>query len=117
MTLLEVVVAVVVLTSLAFAATLVSLPVSRQTRISREVAIANGEAKRILEKVHAVPFPRIASLYPNGAELPVIMLQNGKITTTYEDPNADPLVLRAVLTWDSPDLGPMMRTFFTVRTK
>lgn len=115
--LLEVVVGISILTSLALSAILIIVPVSRQARINREVATANTEARRVLEKVQASKFKDIVTMYPNGAEAPIITLPKGKVTTTYEDPSADPLIMRAVLTWDSPDLGPMMRTFFTVRTE
>ncbi len=117
MTLLEVIIGISILTSLALSAVLIIVPVSRQARINREVATANTEARRVLEKVQAAKFSSIVSIYPNGAEAPISTLPNGKITTSYEDPNQDPLVMRAILTWDSPDLGPMMRTFFTVRTE
>lgn len=117
LTLLEVVIAVAILTSLALASTLIFVPVSRQARVNREVAIANSEAKRVLEKVHAIPFKDVTTVYPHGREVVVSALPQGKITTTYEDPLADPLVMRAVLTWESPDLGQMLRTFFTVRTE
>jgi type II secretory pathway pseudopilin PulG len=115
--LLEVIVGIAILTSLALAAILIIVPVSRQARINREVATANTEARRVLEKVQAAKFKDIVVLYPNGSAAPIISLPGGKVTTTYENPAADPLILRAVLTWDSPDLGPMMRTFFTVRTE
>jgi prepilin-type N-terminal cleavage/methylation domain-containing protein len=117
LTLLEVVIAVAILTSLSLAATLVFVPVSRQARVNREVALANSEARKVLEKVHAVPFRNVTRIYPNGREVIVNNLKDGKVTTTYEDPAADPLVLRAVLTWSSPDLGAMQRTYYTVRTE
>src|SRR5262245_47399998 len=102
MSLLEVVVGIAILTSLALAAILIIVPVSRQARINREVATANTEARRVLEKVQAAKFKDIVTLYPNGSVAPIIALPNGKVSTTYEDPAADPLIMRAVLTWDSP---------------
>jgi len=117
MSLLEVVIAIAILTSLALSSTLIFVPVSRQARLNREVAVANCEAKRVLEKVHAVPFKDILKVYPQNREIALDPLLKGKITITYEDPLADPLVMRAVLTWDSPDLGSMLRTFYTVRTE
>jgi len=117
MTLLEIMLAMAIFTILALSATLIIVPVSRQARINREVATANCEAKRILEKVQAVPFSQILSCYPDGAELKVPSLPGGKVTTTYEDPEADPLILRVTLTWDSANLGTMTRTFTTLRTE
>ena len=117
MTLLEVIIAVAILTSLALSATLVFVPVSRQARVNREIAAANIEAKRVLEKVHAIPFKDIIKVYPQGRQVVINTLQGGVMTTTYEDPTADPLVMRAVLTWQSPDLGAMQRTYYTVCTE
>jgi prepilin-type N-terminal cleavage/methylation domain-containing protein len=117
LSLLEVVIAVAILTSLTLSATLIFVPVSRQARVNREVAIANSEAKRVMEQVQSVPFKDITKIYPNGRQIIITGLPNGKITTTYEDPTVDPLVMRAVISWDSPDLGSMLRTFYTVRTE
>jgi prepilin-type N-terminal cleavage/methylation domain-containing protein len=115
--LLEVMVGVAILATLTLSSMLVFVPVSRQARINREVAMANSEARRILEKVHAVPFTKVQDLFPDGIEIPIAALPDGKIVTSYVDPATDPLVMRAVLTWDSPNVGPMMRTFFTVMTR
>ena len=117
LTLLEVAVGIVILTGLTLSTTLISLPISRQVRTSREVTTANGEVRRILERVHAVPFSSITSLYPDGTEIPIITLQGGKIVAHYVDPDADPLVLRLSLSWNSPNLGPMSRNFVTVITR
>jgi hypothetical protein len=115
--LLEVVIAGSILTCVSLGAMLVFIPISRQARINREVSMANCEASCLLEKVHAVPFDKIVEIYPNGTEVPLPSLSNGKVLTTYEDPATDPLILRATLTWDSPNLGPMLRTYFTVVTR
>jgi type II secretory pathway pseudopilin PulG len=117
MTLLEVVIGLAILASLSLAVTLAFVPVTRQARANREVALANAEAKRVLEKVQAVEFKKITTIFPNGMETPIASLPNGKVLTTYEDPTSDPLVMRVTLTWDSPNLGPMLRTFFTLRTE
>jgi type II secretory pathway pseudopilin PulG len=115
--LLEVMVGMSILTSLSLAAVLVFVPVSRQARINREVAIANREASAVLEKVHSVPFADVLEIFPQGGEIPVASLPDGKVLTSYENPATDPLVFRAVLTWDSPNLGAMSRTFDTVLTR
>ena len=44
-------------------------------------------------------------------------LNQGKIVVEYADPGVDPLVVHVHLTWTSPDLGSMSRTFTTARTK
>lgn len=115
--LLEVVIGMSILTCLSLAAVLVFVPVSRQARINREVAIASREASAVLEKVHAVPFTKVLDIFPDGGEIPLASLPSGRVLTTYEDPDADPLVFRAVLIWDSPNLGSMSRTFDTVLTR
>ena len=116
-TLLEVTIAVALLTVLTLGAALVYVPVARQTRVNREVATANMEVRRVLEKVHALPFNKIVSTHPDGQTIGLGSLPSGQLVIDYADPAADPLVLTATLSWESPDLGTMQRTYTTVRTE
>ena len=117
LSLLEVVISIALLSSLALGSLLVFVPISRQSRVNREISLANFEARRVLEKVHAVPFKDVTTLYADGLEYIIPTLPEGKVRTSYEDPNSDPLVLRVAISWESPELGSMQRTFFTVRTE
>jgi prepilin-type N-terminal cleavage/methylation domain-containing protein len=116
-TLLEVMLTVALLTGVSLSTSLLLVPVARQTRIGRETEIANSAARRILEQIQATPFKDIIKDYPPATELSIPDLTNGKITISYQDPTADPLFIRADLSWQSPDLGTMARTFHTVRTE
>ncbi len=117
LTLIEVMVTVAILTSLAMGSMLVIVPVARQTRLSKEVEIANTELRRVLEKVQAAPYNEVTTLYPDGTELPIQDLENGLITISYTDPTADPLFLRVSITWEGQDSGTYSRSFSTVRTE
>ena len=115
--LLEVVVTIAILSSVALATTLLLVPVARQSRIGRETEVANIEARKVLEKIQALPFKDIILTYPQGARIPIAGLPSGRIDISYVDPAADPLIIQADLTWQSSDLGAMQRTFNTVRTE
>ena len=98
-------------------AALVLIPVIRQSRINRELTIADTEARRVLEQFQALPFNDIVDTYPQSSELTVLTLPGSRLTVTYVDPAADPLEISLALTWNSPDLGPMAQNFVTVRTQ
>jgi hypothetical protein len=115
--LLEVVITVALLTAVGLATAILLVPIARQSRIQRETDIANLAARRILEQVQATPFNDIVQNFPDGSVRVIPELEGGVITISYADPAADPLVLRANLTWESPELGTMQRTFDTVRTE
>lgn len=115
--LLEVVITIALLTSVALSVAILLVPIARQSRIQRETEIANIAAKKVLEKVQATPFHEIVTAYPNGSIHAIPDLPSGRIVVTYADPDADPLFLRADLSWDSPEVGPMSRRFETVRTE
>lgn len=115
--LLELVIAVALLTSTALAATLVLVPVARETRLRREVGVASAAAKRVLEKIQAMPFNEIVTVYPQSYVEALPQLPAGSILVQYEDPAADPLRVQVQLSWDSGEIGAMQRTFSTVRTE
>ncbi len=116
-TLLEVTLAIVILTGLTLYALMIVVPVSSQVRISREVSRAAGEVQKILEEVQSTPFFRVTDEYPDGTVIEIDGLDQGQIVVSYEDPAADPLIMTATLTWESPDMGSMSRIFTTVRTE
>ena len=115
--LVEVTIAIVVLTVLSFTTALVLVPVSREHRAAREMDLANASVRSVLESIHATPFSEIVTRYPNGTEWTVEDLPEGQIEISYEDPTADPLRVQLDLSWNSPDQGAMQRSFFTIRTE
>jgi type II secretory pathway component PulJ len=115
--LLEVAVTIALLTSVALATAILLVPVARQSRIQRETEVANLAARRVLEQFQATPFSDLVADFPDGSVQTIPDLPSGTITISYADPAADPLVLTANLTWESPELGTMQRTFNAVRTE
>ena len=115
--LIEITIAIVILTVLSFTTALVLVPVSREHRSARETDIANAAVRSVLESIHATPFNEILTNYPPDDVIDIAELENGQITVSYEDPTADPLVVQLDLTWDSDESGAMSRSFFTVRTE
>ena len=116
-TLLEVMLTIAVLTVVALSAVLLLVPIAGQTRVTREVHLANTEAQRALEGVLATPFHEITTEYPPGAAFAVDTLPEGQIVVNYPDPLSDPLEVHVTLSWSSTSLGDMQRTFVTVRTE
>lgn len=116
-TLLEVTLAIVILTGLTLGSLMIIVPVSGQVRVSRQVSRATGEVQKVLERVQSTPFAEVTDEYPDGAVIEIDGLDEGKIVVGYDDPDADPLILTATLTWESPELGSMSEVFTTVRTK
>jgi len=115
--LIEVFVTVAILAAVTLSSILVAVPVSRQTRLSREMELANAEVRRVVERIESMPFSTITSSYPQYSEYTIAGLKDGKIAVSYADPAADPLQVQVTLTWTSPDLGSMTRTFTTARTQ
>jgi prepilin-type N-terminal cleavage/methylation domain-containing protein len=115
--LIEVTIAIVILTVLSFTTVLVLVPVSKEHRGARETDIANTAVRNIIEAVHATPFNEILTRYPDGQVIAIGALPSGEVRVSYEDVEADPLIMRLDLSWDSPELGPTQRSFFTVRTE
>jgi prepilin-type N-terminal cleavage/methylation domain-containing protein len=115
--LLEVVLTLAVLASVTLGTTILLVPIARESRSSAEVQTANLAARGVLERIQATPFKDITVLYPQGSVHAVANLPGGQIAITYDDPAADPLMVRADLTWNSPDSGAMTRSFQTVRTE
>ena len=115
--LLEVMITLAILSGIAVSSLLVAVPISRQSRINREIQIANCSVQKVLETLEGQPLNTLATKYPQGSTYPIAELENGWVRVTYDDPAADPLQIQAVLSWISPDLGPMNRSFRTARTR
>ena len=117
LSLVETVITITILTSVTLGTTLILVPVARQSRIQRETTIANVEARRILERLHAIPFGDIVTTYPDETDIELDNLPGGRLLVSYVDPAADPLEIHVDLKWTSPDLGSVTVTFVTVRTE
>lgn len=117
LSLLEIAVTITILTSVTLGTTLILVPVARQSRINRETAVANAEARKFIERIHAIPFRDILPTYADNSEFKLVSLPDGTMKVNYADPTADPLEIHMDLGWQSPDLGPIVVTFVTVRTE
>ena len=91
LSLFELSIAITILLAVTLGAALILVPVVRQSRINREMTIADAEARRVLERFQALPFNDIVDSYPHGSETTVVTLPNGKVNVTYADPAGDPL--------------------------
>ena len=116
MTLVEVIITIALVTSLALGTTLALVPLARQSRINRETTIANAQVRGVIEKILATPFRDIVRTYPDGTALPLEDLQEGVLSVSYADPLANPLEIHLELEWTSSDLGSMAISFVTART-
>lgn len=114
---LEVVLAIAILTAVSLGTSLLLIPIARQTRINRETEIANAEVQKVLEQFQATPFDALLDSYPPGWAQTIPELPSGSINVSYTDPTADPLLIHATLSWVSPELGDMQLNFDTVRTE
>jgi Ni/Fe-hydrogenase subunit HybB-like protein len=114
---LEIMFTIAILSVAALTATLLLVPVARQTGLRREVQTANLSAKKVLEKIQATPFTQIVTTYPQSYVETIPGLPSGGITITYADPTADPLLIQVGLAWTNAQAGTIQRTFDTVRTR
>ena len=115
--LIEVAVAVALLSILTVSTLLTLIPISRQTRLNREMEAASSAVRDLMERVHATPYSDVAALYPDGTVMTLADLENGEVTIAYDDVTADPLIISFDLRWESPQIGAMSRTFTTVKTE
>lgn len=116
LSLLEVAMTIALLTSVTLCTTMVLVPVARQSRINREVAVANARVRRVIERLLTMPLREIVATYPDGSVLDMGDLRAGTLSVSYVDPEADPLEIRLELKWVSPDMGSMEVSFVTART-
>lgn len=113
----EVMITIAILATLSLATLLTLVPIGRQTRLNRELQAATHTVSDVLERIHATPFNDLQTLYPDGQTAAVSELPGGQLTISYVDPTTDPVILNLTLAWDSPQIGPVTRTFTTVRTE
>lgn len=116
LTTVEVIVASTTLLLITLAVMMVLHPIGRQNRLSREAALANAEAQRVLDRMQTLPFGTLTTLYPQDTKLSLPSLTDGTVTITYEDEAATPLVIGVNVSWTNADDGTIDRQFTTART-
>ena len=79
--------------TVALSSLMVIISISRQSRINREVETAVVEVQKVLEKIKLSPFDNVTARFPPGYTANLPMLNKGKITVNYADPDVDPLVV------------------------
>lgn len=134
MTLLEVAVAVVVLTLMCASAGGLLVALARQSELNRQMAVVNSETSNALSLVHAAPFDSIAAelqqdgyvdqgnfVYQKSLAGVPLSLPSGTINVSLRNANGiplpDPLYLDINVTWDAPPSGQEVRNYVTVRTR
>ena len=107
---------IALLTMVTLGTTTVLVPVTRQSRINREITLANAQVRRVIEGLMTIPFRDIVRTYPDGSILELEDLPAGTLSVSYVDPSANPLEVHLDLEWTSPDMGSMAFSFVTART-
>ena len=116
-TLIEIMIALSLLSILALSTMLAIIPVGRQARLSREMNTAATALRSVLEQVQTLPFDSLPSRYLQGQVVPVAALSGGQIVINYTDPTVDPIEISIAISWNSPEMGPYSRTFTTLKTR
>jgi Tfp pilus assembly protein PilV len=94
-----------------------------QIALSREVTIANDDAKDVLERLKTIPFPDITTQYPNNSHpgasvVGGFMLPDEDITISYPaGTGAVPLAIEVTVTWTTRKGTPRSDTYRTARTQ
>lgn len=134
MTMIEVMLAVSVLSMLVVSTGGAMLALMRQNEFNQQLALVDSEAGNVLSLVHAAPFDSIGTeLQANGfvdmgndtyqKDLGVapFFLPQGTVSVTYLGVAGgvvpDPLQLNMVVSWNRMQASPMVRTFAAVRTR
>jgi prepilin-type N-terminal cleavage/methylation domain-containing protein len=100
MTLIEVTIAIAILSVLALAVATTIVPVTITARDSADLSAAVDSAEDFLEKIQALPYDRVVETYPDGKVWPAnTACPEGTVTISYEDPTADLLVINVIVNW------------------
>jgi len=94
--------------------------ITRQVDLNREYAVANEWVSNTLSTIQVTPFDRLQLPgvgFPDGSEIPVPDLPQGRIRVEYEDPTSDPLEVSVAISWESVAAGRVERVFRTIRTR
>ncbi len=96
--------------------------------ISKEQTVAFSDLRSMIERIKAMPFDAIVFSFPNtvvdgpgGQSYQAIVggytLNNEHITVSYPNENADPLEIRATLTWQDKRAHPHNESVSTFKTR
>ncbi len=110
-------IALSLLSILALSTMLAVIPIGRQARLSREMNTAATALRSVLEQVQTLPFDSLPSRYTQGQVVPMAALSGGQMVINYTDPTVDPIEISIVISWNSPEIGPYLRTFTTLKTR
>jgi len=120
-TLLEVMIALAVLTVSLLGCYAMILSCVTLSHTSRETNIAMFDLEAALEQVISTPFDDIPIAFPDGepvAEFNGLHLADELITISYVDPDAEPLEIAAAIAWtDHRGAGTRRLTLKTARTR
>ncbi len=117
MTLVEMVIALSLLSLLTLSAIIVVVPVGRQARLGREIDVATTAVRTLLQKVQLMDFDEISPAYQLSAVSPITNLPGGNVDVTSTTISADTIEIKFTLSWNSPDIGTFSKTFTTLRTR
>ena len=134
MTLLETLMAILLLSLLAATAGGVFSSISKEGKINREATVANAEASHALSLINKAPFDLIPNalvadgyvpaggfVYKKDLSEPPRNLRGGHIEVGLRGvtgaPFPDPLSISVVVTWATPFEGTDSRSYVTVRRR
>lgn len=119
-TLIEVLVATVVLAIVALVAFPTLLSFERLSDAAREENVATHDLAAAAEDLLATPFGALLADYPDGAAIPKYSashLPGERIVVTYADPAGDPLLVTLVATWNDAQGRARTESHRCVRTR
>ena len=119
-TLVEVIVATMLLALAALAAFPTMVSCFGLSQAAREENLATHDLMAAVEDVMAAPFSVVTTTYPDGQPIPkfdALHLQNESITVSYVDPTADPLLITLVANWSDCKGRPRQEVFRCARTR
>ncbi len=121
-TLIEALIVIVILTVSVFSLWQVFIASLNLTIKAKEITEAADDLKNVFEKIRCVNFPDITSVFPDNGSVSGdiaggFSLKDESITVSYPGgEEADPLVIKAVVSWLGKDGKSYSREFFTMRT-
>ena len=117
MTLVEMTIALSLLSLLTLSAIVVVVPVGRQARLGREIDVATTAVRTHLQRVQLMDFDQISPAYALTATTPVANLPGGNVSVTSTTVSADSVEVQFTVSWTSADIGTYSKTFTTLRTR
>ncbi len=113
----EIMIALTLLSVLALSTMVAIIPVGRQARLSREIESAATSVRTLLEQAQTIPYNDVPTTFTDGQIVTMPTLVNGQILINIADPTADPMEITFTVTWDSQEVGSFSRTFTTLKTR